>query len=63
MPPLVPFGAKSIENETFQNNEKEKYDKEASNYGALEVLKFKQLQFPKTFIITISLRSCTSEIN
>jgi hypothetical protein len=63
MLPLVPSSAKNIQNETPHNNEKEKYDKEASNYGALEVFKFKQFQFPKTFIITISLGSCTSEIS
>jgi len=47
MPPLVPFGAKNIQNETPCNNEKEKYDKEASNYGASEVSSLNNFSFQR----------------
>jgi hypothetical protein len=45
MPTLVPFGAKNIQNETPRINEKEKYDKEASNDSASKVSSLNNFSF------------------
>jgi hypothetical protein len=47
MPPLVLFGAKNIQNETPHINEKEKYDKEASNDGASKVSSLNNFNFQR----------------
>jgi hypothetical protein len=47
MPPLIPYGAKNIQNETPRSNEKEKYDKEVSNDGASNVSSLNNFGFQK----------------